>query len=104
MEWVARYYNDEQTARWDYVRYGVIPADHSGDFDSNGIVDQSDLYFFVDCLLAPDYDAAGPGCRWADMNGDGKADGADVQLFVRAMLPAQTSKSRKVKTSKPCER
>jgi len=83
--WSARFYTDEQTAKWDYVRYGVIPADHSGDFNNNGVVDETDLYFFVDCLLGPDYDAAGPGCKWADMNADGKADGADVQLFVSAM-------------------
>ena len=74
--------------KWDYLRFGKIPVDHSGDFDSNEFVDQNDLYFFIDCLLGPDYDASGPGCRWADMNGDGKADGADIQLFVRAMLPA----------------
>jgi hypothetical protein len=85
IQWWARFYNDEQTAQWDYVRYGVIPADRSGDFDSNSVVDTNDLYFFVDCLLGPDYDANGPGCRWADMNGDGKVDGADVQLFCRAM-------------------
>lgn len=86
IQWWARYYNDEQTARWDYIRYGVIPTDHSGDFDSNGVVDSDDLYFFLDCLLGPDYDASGPGCRWADMNGDGIADGRDVQLLCRAMI------------------
>ncbi len=73
------------TAQWSYVRYGRMPVDHSGDFDSNGIVDQTDLPYFIACLLAPDYDAAGPSCRWADMNADGKADGADIQLFVRTM-------------------
>jgi len=88
IEWGARCFSTDppQNAKWDYIRYGVIPADHSGDFDSNGIVDANDLYFFVDCLLGPDYDAAGPGCKWADMNNDGKADGADVQLFAQAML------------------
>ena len=88
MVWSTRCFSSmpSQNAQWDYVRYGVIPADHSGDFDSNGVVDSNDLYFFLDCLLGPDYDASGPGCRWADMNGDGKADGRDVQLFVRAMI------------------
>jgi hypothetical protein len=88
LQWWARYYNDEQTAKWDYVRYGVIPPDNSGDFNNNGSVDESDVYFFVDCLLGPDYDAAGPGCKWADLNADGNADGADVQLFVTAMTGA----------------
>jgi len=73
------------TTQWSYVRYGRTPVDHSGDFDSNGVVDQTDLLYFVGCLLAPDYDSAGPSCRWADLNGDGKVDGADVQAFTRAM-------------------
>jgi hypothetical protein len=72
--------------RWDYVRFGQIPIDHSGDFDSNAAVDANDLYFFVDCLLSPAYDAAGPGCKWADMNNDGVANGADVSAFVAAMM------------------
>ena len=74
------------TTMWRYVRFGRIPADNSGDYDSNGLVDQNDLYFFIDCLLGPD--ASGPGCRWADMNSDGKADGADIQLFINAMMGA----------------
>jgi hypothetical protein len=32
------------------------------------------------------HDAAGPGCKWADMNADGVANGADIQLFVNMML------------------
>ena len=74
------------TTKWDYIRYGTIPRPNSGDYDSDGLVTAADLYFFVDCLLAGNYDAAGPGCRWADMNGDGVANAADIQLFVRAML------------------
>ena len=88
IQWWARCFTTDppQSAKWDYVRYGVIPADHSGDIDRNGTVDETDLYFFVDCLLGPGYDAAGPSCRWADMNADGKADGADIQQFVSAMV------------------
>ena len=74
----------ESAVKLDYIRYGTIPVDASGDFDSDGDVDDGDLYFFQDCLLGPDAD--GPGCRWADMNGDGNADGADIRLFVDAML------------------
>jgi len=70
----------ESTTRWDYIRYGTIPDDASGDFDSDGDVDADDAYFFVDCLLGPG--SLWPGCAWADMN----ADGDDVQAFVDAML------------------
>ncbi len=75
------------TTKWDYIRYGTIPQPASGDFDSSGIVDLEDLYFFNDCLLGPDAD--GPGCRWADMNGDRLVDGADIGLFVDALLAPQ---------------
>jgi len=88
LKWGARHYQYEQFVHWDYLRYGVIPVDHSGDFDSNGVVDDVDLYFFVDCLLGPDYDAAGPGCVFADMNEDGVADGRDIPDYIDAMLGA----------------
>lgn len=81
--WATRYYLTDNTTKWDYLRYGKLPAENSGDFDSNGAVDTSDLYFFVDCLLGPA--GAWPGCKWADMNSDGSADGADVQAFVQAL-------------------
>ncbi len=74
--------------RWEYVRWGTISAPASGDFDSDGVVDQTDIYFFVDCLLGPDYDASGPGCAWCDMNQDGVSNGKDIPLFVDAMLGA----------------
>jgi hypothetical protein len=74
------------TTMWRYVRFGRIPIDGSGDYDSNGMVDQTDLFYFVDCLLGPDYDASGPSSKWADMNKDGVANGADVQAFVSAMV------------------
>lgn len=80
----ARAPGEPATTQWDYIRFGVIPQDGSGDFDSNSVVDAGDSYFFLDCLLGPD--AAGPGCRWADMNGDGVANGDDAQLFALAML------------------
>ncbi len=73
----------DNTVWWDYIRYGVIPRDRSGDYDSNGVVDATDVYFFLDCLLGPD--ANGPGCRWADMNSDGKVNGDDIQPFAAAL-------------------
>ncbi len=84
--WSARYYLNDNTARWDYVRYGVITDNASGDYDSDGDVDETDVYFLIDCLLGPYYDAAGPGCEWADMNADGVANGKDIRLFVESML------------------
>lgn len=84
LSWRAKSWYLNNMVWWEYIRYGTIPVDASGDFDSDGDVDDDDLYFFQVCLLGPDAD--GPGCRWVDMNGDGFADGADIRLFVDAML------------------
>jgi hypothetical protein len=69
---------------WDYIRYGVIPEDGSGDYDTDGAVAQDDFYFFHECLTnvrpgingGPENDA-GPGCRFADFDGD-----ADLRDFA----------------------
>lgn len=76
---------------WDYIRYGVTPADASGDFNSDGTVASDDFYFFHECLTnerpgingGPELDA-GPGCRFADFDADG-----DVDLFDLAELQNQ---------------
>lgn len=73
---------------WDYIRYGVIPADGSGDYDSDGVVTLDDFYFFHECLTntrpgingGPDEDA-GPGCRFADFDGDTDVDLLDFAEF-----------------------
>ncbi len=73
---------------WDYIRYGVIPEDASGDYDSDDDVDRRDFYFFHECLTnvrpgingGPDQDA-GPGCRFADTDFDSDVDLQDVAVF-----------------------
>ncbi len=82
--WASRTYLEPSLNEWDYIRYGVIPRDRSGDYDSNGVVDATDVYYFLDCLLGPD--ANGPGCRWADLNGDGKVNGDDIQPFAAGLM------------------
>jgi len=73
----GREYVDAVT-RWDYVRFGVIPKDGSGDYDSDGAVSAFDYYFAAECMGAggPGHDA-GPGCRFADFDGDSDTDLAD---------------------------
>ena len=58
------------TTTWDYFRWGDIPEDGGGDFDSDGFIDQRDYFFFHDCFArrGPGSDD-GPGCRFADMDG-----------------------------------
>lgn len=86
----ARYFPN--TTRWDYIRYGVIPQDAGGDFDSDGDIDPFDLHYFFECFDGmPDELAAGitrgpqrasgPGCRWADMDSDGDTDLLDFAQF-----------------------
>jgi len=70
------------TTRWDYIRWGQIPPDGSGDFNSDGEVDSADLPFFQECLTTEA--GSWPGCAWADMDFDGDTDCDDGQLFIKA--------------------
>jgi hypothetical protein len=86
--WGAQHYEFDNTTRWDYIRFGRIPEDGSGDFDGDGVVTLDDFYFFHECLTnrrpgingGPDQDA-GPGCRFADFNADSSVDLADFAEF-----------------------
>ncbi len=73
----------------DYVRYGVIPVDGSGDFDSDGAVDENDQFFFEECLDNSGENVdAGPGCRWADFDQDSDVDCDDWDAFEMAWTGA----------------
>ena len=67
---------------WDYIRYGVIPIDASGDFDSDEDLDARDFYFVQECVSnsGPDRDA-GPGCRFTDFDDDADVDLRDFAHF-----------------------
>ncbi len=75
----------ESTTMWDYIRYGKIPTEGTGDFNNSGTVELDDFYFFHECLSnsGPGADA-GPGCRWADMDQDSDVDFHDLGLFQLA--------------------
>ena len=96
--WGAGREHVDATTAWDYVRYGEIPPDGSGDWDNNGYSDSVDGYFVRDCLDkdgpgifgGPDQNA-GPGCSFADFDGD-----ADVDLFDLAEF-------QNIFTEVPCE-
>ena len=90
----------DATTAWDYIRFGTIPLDGSGDFDSDGVITidfgeyfPSDLYFFHDCLTkdgpgifgGPQMNA-GPGCRFADFNADAAVDLLDFAQFQNLPL------------------
>ncbi|MFQ5463935.1 MAG: hypothetical protein ACE5E5_15085 [Phycisphaerae bacterium] len=68
---------------WEYMRWGVIPADGSGDFDSSGAADAFDLFYFSECF---DRNLAGepadPSCQWADFNADNTVDCTDAAAFA----------------------
>lgn len=80
----------ESTTKWDYIRYGTIPADGGGNFDSDADLDLQDFYFFDECLTnsGPTVDA-GPGCRWADMDQDADVDAHDFALFQLAFTGSE---------------
>ena len=89
--WGSRHYVQElpaQTTRWHYIRYGLIPLDGSGDYDSDAKVTLDDFYFVHECLTnqrpgvngGPGNDA-GPGCRFADFDADTDVDLLDFAAF-----------------------
>ncbi len=89
VQWRGKSWFLESTTQWDYIRYGRIPEDGGGDFNSDGMTDAEDFYFFQECRSnsGPDSDA-GPGCRWADMDQDADVDAHDFALFQRAFAGA----------------
>ena len=88
--WGVRRHTFDATTRWQYLRYGTIPLEGTGDYNSDGILCTFDLYFFHECLSsgAPG-DDAGPGCRFADMDSDTDVDLHDFALFQNAFTGAE---------------
>jgi len=78
------------TAVWSHIRWGDIPIDASGDYDSNGTIDLLDLRYFEECRERSGAGVdAGPGCRWADMNADGDVDAHDLGAFQVAFVDSR---------------
>jgi hypothetical protein len=75
---------------WDYFRYGEIPIQGSGDFDSNAVLDLFDFYFLTECLEngGPET-TCGPGCKFGDMDEDGDVDMLDFMHFQTAFTGPQ---------------
>lgn len=80
--WGSKMWFAESTNEWDYIRFGTIPEDGSGDYDSDGSVALDDFYFLHECVsnTGPDVDA-GPGCRFADFDFDSDVDLLDFADF-----------------------
>lgn len=88
LAWRARAWFLDSTTRWDYVRYGTIPKDASGDYDSDAALGLDDFYFFHECLSVarPELPGgpggnSGPGCRFADFDFDTDTDLRDFAKF-----------------------
>ena len=82
IQWRTKSWTLENTTQWDYIRFGVIPIDGSGDYDSDGVVDEGDLYFFAECAgHSGEGIDAGPGCRFADFDFDTDVDCDDWLVF-----------------------
>ncbi len=90
VQWRGKSWFLESTTQWDYIRYGRIPDDGSGDFNSDAVLDVDDFYFFQECRTnsGPATDA-GPGCRWADMDQDSDVDAHDFALFQLAFTATE---------------
>lgn len=56
---------------WDYIRYGDIPLDGSADFNSDGEVDDFEVFYIDECIQrSAEGEPAHPSCSWADVDGD----------------------------------
>lgn len=92
LTWGAQSWFLENETRWDYIRYGTIPQDATGDYDSDGAVMLDDYYFFHECLsdARPELPGgpegnSGPGCRFADFDFDTDTDLRDFAAFQNAL-------------------
>jgi len=83
--WRSKAWYLESTTKWDYIRYGTIPEDASGDYDSDEDVDLTDYYYVHECFSksGPGIDP-GPGCRFTDFDGDDDVDLKDLAAFQNA--------------------
>ncbi len=94
--WLGRWRDLPSENVWDYIRYGVIPVDGSGDYDSDAEVTLDDFYFVHECLTnrrpgingGPGNDA-GPGCRFADFDFDDDVDMEDIALLQENFTGSQ---------------
>ena len=80
--WRGRSWFLPNETHWDYIRFGTIPEDGSGDFDSDAKVALDDFHYVHECLSqsGPDADA-GPGCRFVDFDFDDDVDLLDYAEF-----------------------
>lgn len=76
----------DNTCAQSYVYGTVTYTVPSRDCNSNGVLDNCEFGLFMQIILGINTDP-GQLCV-ADLNGDGKADGADVQIFVTRDLAA----------------
>ncbi len=87
--WQCRAFEMDTQTQLDYLRYGVIPVDGSGDFDTDGQINDNDQFFFEECLDNSGENVdAGPGCRWADFDADTDVDCDDWDAFDAAWTGA----------------
>lgn len=78
-------YNPANGGGWLRLNTYFVVAPIPGDVNSDGAVNLTDVPYMIDALLNPG-GCGGCNMALADMNGDAAADGADLQLFVGAVL------------------
>ena len=63
--WGGSSWHEPTVNRWDFIRYGIIATEHSGDFDSDGDHDLRDYRYLHECIERPTWPefAAANGAR-----------------------------------------
>lgn len=80
----ARFTNSPEFDSWRIGLTRLTAPVTLGDIDGNGFVDATDCNLFVQVLIGTDADPQHHAR--ADLNGDGRSDGADVAPFAGVMM------------------
>jgi hypothetical protein len=87
--WGTRSNGFETTSAWDYIRFGRISDDGTGDIDTDNEADHVDTPYVIECLTRDGPEIfggpqqnAGPGCRFTDFDGDSDVDLLDFAEFA----------------------
>lgn len=89
--WQGRTWMQPTLNAWDYIRFGDIPIPASGDFNSDGQVDDFEVFYIDECIQrSAAGEPAHPSCSWSDVNGDNTVDCTDWEVIAGTLWTGPT--------------
>ena len=84
--WQGRTWMQPTLNSWFYIRAGDIPIAGSADFNSDGEVDEFELFYIEECIeRSASGEPADPSCQWSDINADNTVDCTDWQIIKNTL-------------------